>query len=268
MPYCFQSSFVKALTLATVVFLLTLTACGGGANSPNSAASLSGNWQMQLVRNPTFSRSQSGFIVQSGKMLNGGLTLSQNLLGNCAAAGPAQGQMSGSKVAISVNETGQTVNLAGTVATDGSSMSGNYSILANGCGLSEVGTWTGTKVKAVSGSFQATLSSSWRPNLVYQFTGTVTQGANTGAPNATLSGSMTSTNSPCFSNASLSGLISGTTLVLNPFAADGTALGQISGTVTTDGSTITGNYNFFNVNSTVFANCGGGDSGTISVTVQ
>ena len=251
-----------------VVGGLVLTGCGASGTSSAKSNVLSGNWQMTLTRNPTFARTQSGFLIQSGATLAGGLTLSSNLLGNCAAAGPAQGNMSGSTVAITVNETGQTVNLTGTAASDGSSVTGNYSIYANGCGLSEVGTWAATKVKTLTGNIQATFTSSAQSNLVYQFSGSIAQGPNTGTSTANLTGNMTSSNAPCVSTASISGLISGTSVLLNPFASDGTALGQVQATMTTDASTITGVYDFKNVNSNVFANCGGGDYGNVTISVQ
>jgi len=256
---------MKFAVLMTCV--ATLIACGGGSSSSSQSNLLSGNWQMTLQRNPTFARTQTGFLIQSGNVLNGGLTLSMNLLGGCAAAGPAQGSMSGSNVALTVNETGQTVNLTGAAAKDGSTITGSYSIYANGCGLSEVGTWSAAKVKTLQGNLQATFTSAYRS--AYQFTGSIAQGSNTGSSTATLSGSMTSSNAPCgLSAATISGLVSGTSVLINPFASDGTALGQINATMTTDASTITGAYDFKNANSNIFANCGGGDFGNVTISVQ
>jgi hypothetical protein len=251
-----------------LVWLVALTACGGGnGNSPSPVGSLSGNWQMVLEKNSNanLSKTQSGFLLQAGASLSGGVVIS----GNCSGTGPAQGQVNGSNVTISVNQTDQTVNLTGTATSDGGSMSGNYSILSSGCGTSEIGTWTASQVKPLKGNLQGTFTSTLTPGVVFHFTGSVTQGSNTGASNATLSGSMTSTDAPsCFDSVSITGLISGTSVVFNFLASDGTALGAYLGSATTDASALNGNYNFFNAQSPILMSCGGGDFGTVTFTVQ
>jgi hypothetical protein len=151
------------------------------------------------------------------------------------------------------------VALTGTVANDGSSMVGTYSILASGCGDgSSTGTFTGIQVKPVTGTYLATFTSYTLG--VYSFAVTVSQGPNTGASVATLSGTMSSTDAPCGGNATISGVVSGTTIVFN-FLSNGTAVGQFTGTTTTDATTLTGTYDFLAVN-----NVCAGDAGTISIT--
>jgi hypothetical protein len=66
-------------------------------------------------------------------------------------------------------------------------------------------------------------------------------------------------------------LIGGTAVVLNLATSDGTSLGVISGTITTDASSLTGSYVFKNVNSPVLnplGPCFGNDSGTVAMTIQ
>ncbi|MGA1985175.1 MAG: hypothetical protein ABSG72_02810 [Candidatus Sulfotelmatobacter sp.] len=264
---------MKALGAVLLMCVMMLTACGGGSDPTKQTADLSGNWQMTL-QSTTFGSTemQSGFLLQSGNTVTGSLLLSgQTVSGltSCAGVGSALGQMAGSNLALTESPAGQTVNLTGTPANNFTSMSGDYSILAAGCGQTDVGTWTANQVDTLNGSFQATFSSNVTGGLVFQFTGTIAQGPNTGASTATLSGTMTSTNSPCFQTASIAGAISGTSLVFNVLNPQGEALGKYSGTVTTDASSITGGYTFSNAADTsLLAGCGGGDQGNATFTVQ
>ena len=255
-------------TLSTGLFacLLLLTACGD-SGSTNGTGTLSGNWQIALQRSDTGAiKLQTGFLLQSGTSIAGQVLLTQT---GCAGVGTASGQVSGSTVAINVTQTGQSVQLKGTAASDGSSIHGDYSLLASGCGNTQTGTWTGTRVTTLNGSFTGTLSSNLTPGVILHFTGTVAQGANTGGSTASLSGTMTSSDAPsCYNNVNINGLVSGTSVVFNLTASDGTALGAYQGTSTTDMNTITGQYNFFNAQSDVLGNCGGGDFGDAVLNVQ
>jgi len=199
---------------------------------------------MTLQRQDTGTlKTESGFLVQAGGSLTGEFLLTGNT--NCAGIGTAQGQISGSNVAISVAQIGQTVNLTGALGTD-SSITGNYSILASPCGSNQIGTWTATQVQPFSGKFQATFTSTFPGGLSFGFSGSVSQGPNTGSSTASLSGSMTSDNAPCFSTANLTGSISGTSIVLNLLSSEGVALGQIHGTTTTKATTTNAVYDFTN----------------------
>ena len=208
-------------------------------------------------------RTQAGFLLQTGKSLSGQLFLSSE----CSGVGVAQGRVAGTSVAIAVNQTAQTVNLTGSPSSDGSSISGHYSILSSGCGSSDVGTWSATRVKTLQGNFQGTFTSGVTGVPVSNFTGSLAQGVNTGSTSANLSGTTSSTNSPCFTNASISGLISGTSVVLNFVTSEGIALGQFRGASTTDATTVSGTYDFFNAQAQPLS-CPGGDFGTAVLTVQ
>jgi hypothetical protein len=253
--------------------VMMLTACGGGSDPTTSSGNLSGNWQMALQNTSSgAAETQSGFLLQSGNTVSGSLLFSgQTTSGvtNCAGVGSALGQMTGTNLALTVSPAGQTVNLTGTPANNFTSMSGSYSILAAGCGQTEVGTWTATQVTALTGIFQATFTSTYTGGLVFGFTGTVTQGPNTGGSTATLSGTMQSSNSPCFTTASIAGVISGTSVVFNVLTAQGVALGKYSGTMSADASSIVGTYRFLNASDpTLLAACGGGDGGNATFAVQ
>jgi len=101
---------------------LLLISCGGAnPNAGTKTANLAGNWQMTLQRQSTTSmKTESGFLVQSGNSLTGEFLL--NGATNCAGVGSAIGQISGSNVAISVSQVGQTVNLTGAMGTTPSSI--------------------------------------------------------------------------------------------------------------------------------------------------
>lgn len=229
----------KSGALVLFACLGLLTSCGGGNSS---APNLSGNWQLTLVNTQTnASKSESGFLLQSGNTVTGNVLLTGQT--NCAGTGSAQGQVNGSNIDITVDQVGQTVGLTGTIASGGSAMSCDYTILASPCGNSQVGTWTASLVSALTGNFTATFTSSATPGLNFQFTGTITQGPNAGGTVATLSGSMQSTNAPCLANLSIAGQISGTAVVLNLLSTEGVALGQYVGTTTTNAGTVTGTYN-------------------------
>jgi len=242
---------------------LLLASCGGsGTKAGITTGNLGGNWQMTLQRqNTTSTKSESGFLIQSGNSLTGEFLLTGDT--NCAGIGAALGQISGSSVAISVSQIGQTVNLTGAMGTNPSSITGNYSILAAPCGSNQVGTWTATQVQPFAGSFQGTFTSTFSGGLVFTFSGTVAQGPNMGTSTASLTGNMTSTSAPCFTTANLQGSISGTSIVLNLLSAEGTALGQVHGTTTANVSTTNAIYDFTNSQAS-----GCQDFGTAVLTLQ
>jgi hypothetical protein len=248
--------------IAVWLACLALTACGDGGGGSSDKQPLSGNWQLMLTNTATSAvKSESGFFVQSGKTLTGGLLLTGGTA--CPGVGSAQGQVDGSNVTINVSQVGETVNLTGTTAGGGSQMSGDYSIFASPCGANQVGTFTATQVHTLTGSFSATFTSGITHGLVMTFTGTVTQGPNSGASTTTLTGTMTSTYAPCLSTASVTGQISGTAVVFNLLTPEGTVAGQMVGTLLPDASAITGTYDLFPQSS---GTCR--DFGTAAVTVQ
>lgn len=256
---------MKLLGAFLFVCVFLLTGCGGSSGGTSQAGALSGNWQMSL-QNATSTETQSGFLLQSGNTLTGGVLFSgQTISGqtSCQGVGSAVGQVSGTSVTLTVTPAGQTMNLTGSVANSSTSMSGSYSILAAGCGQTEVGTWSAHQVNPLTGTFLATFTSVDFAT-VFHFTGSVTQGPNTGGSQAILSGNMISSDAGCFSAATVSGVISGTSVVLNILTPEGIALGKYSGTVTTDATQLTGLYRFSNASSASACN----DFGSATFAVQ
>ena len=243
--------------------VLIVSSCGGKSNSANTGATLSGNWQMVLTQTQPppgtpEGQTESGFLTQSGTSLGGSILQSGST--PCVGLGTASGTVNGSNVTISVDQIGQTVSLNGTIGSYGATITGNYAILAAGCGSSTVGTFSATQIKPLSGNFQATFTSGEFSGSVYTFTGSLTQGQNSGASYGTLSGTMTSTNAPCSDSLSISGQVRGTSVVLNFLASDGSAQGQYQGTTSTDGTTLTGTYDFLAQSNGCY-----GDAGTVSI---
>jgi len=259
--------FIRIAAVLCLTCLLMVSACGGGqSNSATSGGVLSGNWQMSLTQTepPTSGpeiQTESGFLVQSGNSLTGSLVLSGATV--CSGIGGATGTVSAPNVAITLDQVDQTLTLTGAATSDGTSMAGEYSIFASGCGSSTTGTFTATQVEPIGGSFQATFTSGEFPGLVYNFGGSLTQGPNAGMSYATLTGSMTSTNAPCINNFSIAGEVSGSSVLFNFLATDGSAQGQYRGTTTTDGTTLTGTYDFLAQSNGCY-----GDAGTVTIAFQ
>jgi hypothetical protein len=239
---------MKTERLLGLLCVVALTACGGNNNNTKAdPSSLSGNWQISLQSTiSSDSESQSGFLVQSGNILSGSLLFSgQTISGQtaCAGVGSATGQVSGSEMTLTVSPAGQTISLTGASGNSGS-LSGNYSILAAGCGQSDTGTWTASLVQPLSGVFVATFTPYYGEGNIFHFTGSITQGPNSRQSIATLSGTMTSTDAPCFSTISVAGIVTGTAVTLNFLTADGQELGKYAATMTTDASSLSGNFAF------------------------
>src|SRR5208282_3926831 len=259
---------MKTLGAIALVLAMISTGCGTSSSSTPPTDNLSGNWQMTL-QSATSSETQSGFLLQSGTTITGSILFSgQTISGqtSCAGVGATVGQLSGGGVTMTESPVGDTISLTGVPSTNFTSMSGSYSILASGCGQTEVGTWTGTKVSPLTGNFGATFTLAGAND--FHFLGTITQGPNTGGSDANLTGTMTSTDSPCFAQATIAGVISGTSVVLNLLTSDGVTLGKFSGTMTTDAASVTGGYKFSNASDPTALGACDGYGGNSTITVQ
>lgn len=238
--------------------------CGGGSSGADVAgnANLAGNWQMQLqqVSPPsTAIKTEAGFLTQSKGALSGAVLLGADTL--CPGVGSVQGNVSGSKVTIAVSQAAQTVNLTGTASSDGSTMSGNYEIIASGCGDgSTAGTWTATQVKPFNGKYSATFTPGFSGGVAYNYAIDVTQAQNSGSSISNLTGSMTSSNAPCGAKFTLAGAIGGNSVVLNILTQDGVSVGQFRGPISTDAKTLSGTYDFLAIDQVCL-----GDAGLINL---
>jgi hypothetical protein len=260
-----SSKLMRALAIPILPCILAALSCGGGDPKNVAEGLLSGNWQIALQPSPPAAGkpTASGFLLQTGDSLLGQFLFSGPP--QCAGLGSAQGTVMGSNVEITLAQAGQTVALTGTAATDAAIMSGSYAILDSGCGNgTSTGAWTANPVKSVSGTYVAQFTS--YTLAAYSFSITLTQGANTAASTATLSGTATSSNAPCGNNLVIGGTVGGTAIVFNFLTSDGTAVGQFRGTTSTDATTMNGTFDFLAQSS--MASCVAGDSGSVTLVQQ
>ncbi len=261
---CAQSLWI--LLLAGTILL---SSCGGGASSnPQQSTPLSGNWQFTVNGNDGFTNTpdlasgsglglQGGFLLQNNGTVTGAFvytnTLLNSSLGPCNSGSAAvTGTISGQSVTLNVSAGGQSYTLTGTLNSDGS-MSGTYTATpgpvvigtTTPCGEGTTASggplpWTAKPVPPLTGSitggFHSASANSGLVNQDFPLTGTLTQGENIGASNATVTGTLSFidpttllSDYPCISSGTVSvnGQISGNTVVLQLIGTDGSDAGQI-----------------------------------------
>jgi hypothetical protein len=244
-PVMHLGSQVKCLTGFLLGSLLAFSGCSGSnSGSSQNYGQVSGNWQFTMTA-PSDGSSlggiQGGFLLQEKASIRGAVVyaiqLSPSQPGGLptlcnGGSGPVAGKINGSNVTLTVVASPQTFALTGTLSADGTTMMGTYnSTDGQGCGTAQNGlAWSATLVPSLSGSVQGNLHSVLDPTLKDQdfpFTGFLIQGANIGASNATVTGSLNFQGYPCLSNASVNGQISGNSVILYVIAPDGSEAGQI-----------------------------------------
>jgi hypothetical protein len=245
-------------------------ACGGGSSNSPAASAVSGNWQMNLQKSDSklAPKNLSGFLAE-----NADGTVTGNVLVSdipCSGIGAVNGSVSQPNVSLVVSPNGLTVNLTGQIGTGSTSMSGNYTILSSGCGGSQSGpqsgSWTANQVSPFTGNISSgSTFTSRKFGATYPISGNVSQGQNNGSSYAPLTGNLSIKGSSCFSSATMSGLISGISVVLNFANASGTELGQISGTSSLDGTSLKGTYKVVPQNSPPGTPCREGDIGSVTL---
>lgn len=235
------------------------SACGGGSSSGNSAngAAVSGNWQFTLAppSDGSFTGGlQGGFLLQSKDAVTGaavysitGANIKPPLTNPCnGGAAAITGTVSGQSVNLAAAAGSQTFTFTGTLSSDGSTMMGTYSSTAGTAqdGTTPCGTaqsslqWSATLVPPLTGSIQGTFHSTDiftdQNNQDFVVSGSLTQGQNIGASNATVTGTLTFidpltnlSDYPCFSTVSVNGEISGNSVLLQIINTDGATVGQI-----------------------------------------
>lgn len=230
---------MKALAGYLIAFvLLSLTSCGGGS-TPVSSGPLTGNWQFTLSQNyprPVATIAISGFLSNPNtETVSGSLQVPTFGANNrCGGASVVNGSLSGQDVTFSINSGGTVFNLTGTIASGNASMSGTYQAPGGACLTdSTTGAWTASLIPPLNGNFTGTLTDSTymalltglSPAAPIAVSGTITQSTNADASNATLTGTITAVDYPCFSTASVSGTISGQNVYLNVFGYNGDQIG-------------------------------------------
>lgn len=248
------------LLTTTLLFciLLIATSCGGGSSSsahPDSA--ISGNWVITLVRhNSTEPWTFSGFLLQSGGSVSGSVILGAGV-GCQGVVGPVTGSFDGKQLQLTIGSFGQDFSLTGGMTSGGSSgdasLQGQFSTVQGGClGFSSSGTWSAVRIPPLSTTFHGHFVPAAINVATIDVTGTLAQGSNVGASNATLTGTINSTGGtqfcPYISTGSVTGVISGDNVVLNLYGPDGSQIGQIPdfgfppAALSADGKSLTGDY--------------------------
>lgn len=262
------------LSILVVIASFMLSSCGGGnANSPQSDPQISGNWQFNLSTSGTSFASSplyGGFLVQKNGSITGQIVFAIVLppssspetcnSGTATVTGTISGQSVNLTAVVgtldsSGNPTTQTFTLSGgTLSSDGSTIqNGTYTVTPQGYGApieggslvacggasQDTGNWSATLVPPLTGSIQGFFHSADTNNVSFQnqnfpVSGSFTQGPNTGAAAATVTGTLlfqdpvTLLNDyPCLTTAQLNGTISGTNVFLQIFNTNGNSVGQI-----------------------------------------
>jgi hypothetical protein len=252
---------VGSLCFLLLAGTILLSACGGGNSNAGSQipAKLSGNWQFTMAAPADGSflgGLQGGFLLQNNTAVTGAAAYSVALPANpnptvCNSGSAAiTGTLTGQSVAFTAAAGTQTFTMTGTLSFDGSTMGGTYTstagTAANGtpCGTVQPPSglpglqWSAILVPPITGPIQGTFHSTGGAAGLseqdFAVSGTILQGENTGASNATVTGSLNfvypGTNLsdyPCLTVATVSGQISGNIVILQIAGAVGSNVGQI-----------------------------------------
>ncbi len=234
-----------------------LAGCGSNSSSATKPGSgpLTGNWQFALMNtsivNPLISK-QAGFLVQTGKQVDGTLTFQS---AKCSGSGPVSGTADGSNVSLIVNQPGLDVNLTGApgiesldgtgalVCTPGNSssgetcLSGTYTLIARGCGKSESGAWNAFQMQPLNQTLSGTSTQNNTENTS-TLSATLSQGPANGT-SATLTGTLTPalpSGGTCVArngetSAPLTGQISGNSVILGTILGPDNTVGTVKGQI-------------------------------------
>ena len=263
-PRAILRAAVNGLLLFLVLTLIELSGCGGtsGAGDPPPGTQLSGNWQFTMQAPPDGSYVgglQGGFLLQNGGSVTGGAVFSVAIpqppptppVVCSSGSTTVSGGTSGQNVNLTAVAGNQTFTLTGTLSANNSTLTGTYSSTAgtaadgSPCGTVQSGlTWSASSVSPLTGAFQgnfhSTQSGTAFRNQDFVVSGAFSQGPNTGASNATVTGTLIfqdpltlANDYPCLTQASVNGQISGNVVTLQMFGSDGLDVGQIGGITAT-----------------------------------
>jgi|HubBroStandDraft_5_1064220.scaffolds.fasta_scaffold06936_2 hypothetical protein len=231
--------------------LMGLAACGSGSsNQSQSDGAVAGNWQFTMAAPSDSSFQggiQGGFLLQSNGTVTGAVVYAILLpaqqggsptLCNSGSA-PITGTVTGQNITLTAIAGTQSFTLTGTLSAGNSTMMGTYtSTDGQGCGTAQTGLqWSATSVPPLTGTIQGnfhSVLSTLNPNLNtdvrnqdFPVSGSLTQGQNIGASNATVTGMLNFQGYPCLATASVNGQISGSSVILQIIAPNGLMVGQI-----------------------------------------
>jgi hypothetical protein len=202
-----------SLTLATVLALTGCTSISKPAppvtvTPPVSSSNITGNWGGNVTPSVGTPLPLFGSIDQSGGETSSGqfTTSVLHITSSCFSAIPdipSQGFVQGNAVTLnSFAVDGQYLNLTGTSADNGSSISGTFSIYGN-CANGLAGNFSINRYAVVGGTYSGTLNAT--SGVAYPLSLSVTQmtGAN-GAGGFEISGTATLSGAACFAQGTAS----------------------------------------------------------------
>ena len=246
--WLFRVLIVAMLSAALIVS----TACGGGSStSASQSQPLTGNWQFTQFTSPSdnsFSGGLvSGFLQQNKGSVTGQFVYTISVPGTppvpCDGSANVTGTVNGQNVTLTATAGPQTITLTGTLSGDGKGMTGTYTTVAtSSCGTAQSGSnlsWSASLIPTLTGAAKGNMHSTGPSGVSavidqdFQVTGSLTQGPNIGASSATISGTLNFEGYPCLSTASVAGTISGTSVILQLEATNGSTVGQIGAPAST-----------------------------------
>jgi hypothetical protein len=222
------SGFWAAVAL---IFTTFLEGCGGDSsnNRPPGNADISGNWHATTTSQiaPT-TTDLDMFIVQSGTSLASTLVLMSGT--RCASEGTLTGTVDRQAVDLTIRETDGPDTITVPGSTDGVTISGSYSIS---------GSCDGGDSGSLSADFIPSITSSRWSGSTISVNGTLSFTADLHEDSrGTLSGTMSFSGSPCFTNLTITGNQVGTAVRLR----DSNGLFEAFGNTNNLASSISGDY--------------------------
>ena len=242
LPLTIQSRWHGALAVMMLASMVVLSSCGGSSSSTtNAGMSLSGNWQfaMNAPTDGSFSGGlQGGFLVQGKGSVAGQAVYLVSVASPpptpCGGTASITGTLNGQTVALTAVAGQQSFQLTGSLSPDGKTITGTYSTIATtDCGTAQQGVpWSASAVPPLSGTVQGNIHSTGPPNIGqvnrdFAVTGSFAQGPNLGTSSAAVTGALNFQGYPCLDTASVTGQISGNSVILQIIATNGLNVGRI-----------------------------------------
>jgi hypothetical protein len=214
-----------------VIFTAFLAGCGGDSsnNRPRRNADVSGNWHAITTSQiaPTTTDFDM-FIVQSGTSLASSLVLMNGT--RCASEGTLTGTVDRQAVDFSIRETNGPDTITVPGSTDGVTIAGSYSI-SGSCDGGDTGSFSADFIPSIT-------SSRWSGGTI-SVNGTLSFTADLHEDSrGNLSGTMSFSGSPCFSNLMITGNQVGTAVRLR----DSQGIFEAFGNTNNQASSISGDY--------------------------
>jgi hypothetical protein len=206
-----------------------LVGCGGGnssSNRPRENANVSGNWHATVTSSSApVTTDLDFFIVQSGASLASSLVLFNGT--PCAGEGTLTGRVDQQAVDLTIRESDGPDTIMVPGSTDGITISGSYTI-SGSCDGGDTGTFFANFIPTVE-------SSRWSGDTSSALTFTADLQEDS---HGNLTGTMSFSGSPCFTNLTVTGSQAGTAVHLR----DANDLFDAFGNTNDQAASISGTY--------------------------